>query len=73
MFEENQRTQKDDMAPASVRLKGYTRRNLNLQQLDEKLTQTHGKDNVLLRAKRELELSHTEKKPARGISSSILG
>ena len=40
--------------------------------LGDKLDQTHKIDNVLLRAKRELEL-HTEKKPVRGISSSILG
>jgi hypothetical protein len=72
MYEENQRTQLNDIAPASTRLKGYTRRNLNMNQLAEKLDKTHDRDNVLLRAKRELEL-HTEKKPVRGISSSILG
>jgi len=43
-----------------------------MNQLAEKLDKTHDRDNVLLRAKRELEL-HTEKKPVRGISSSILG
>jgi hypothetical protein len=72
MYDENQRTQLNDIAPASTRLKGYTRRNLNLNQLSEKLDKTQTRDDILLRAKRELEFN-TEKKPVRGISSAILG
>ena len=56
MFENGERTEHAETDPASVRLRTYQRRNLNMMALGERIHDVHESDQRLLRAKRELEM-----------------
>jgi hypothetical protein len=72
MFENGERTEHAETDPASVRLRTYARRNLNMVALGDKITDVNEADTRLLKAKRELEKQMKEE-GKKGLATAVLG
>jgi hypothetical protein len=72
MFENGERTEHAETDPASIRLRTYQRRNLNMVALGDKINDVNEADTRLLRAKRELEKQQKEE-GKKGLATAVLG
>ena len=73
MFENGERTEHHETDPASVRLRTYQRRNLNMIALGDRINDVQESDQRLLKAKRELEMQQAEEEKKKGLASAVLG
>jgi hypothetical protein len=75
MFDDDfgQRSVIEGVDPASIRLRGYQRRNLNTSHLGSKIDDVQVKDQSMLNDKRLKDLDDERCNIPRGISSTCLG